>query len=360
MRLTRIKAGNFRNFQHLDVQPAAGLNIVRGRNAQGKTNFIEAVFFALRGHSFRSLRDRELVTWGQESAFVEAELEGKDGRTRVRAELNPAGKKIVWAGEPVGKAELAVRLGTVLFTPDDLSLIKGGPRERRRFLDLELGIFVPGYLTALQLYRRALEQRNHLLRMGGGRRYSELLDLWTDEVCKYGMMLLSGRLEILKEFAPLACRLFGAWAGEELAVRYRSSVGLSNGVRTPGAGDLRETLAAVRQDEIRAGQTQAGPHLDDLAFMVNGKEGRPFASQGQQRSVVLALKLAQVFLWKRHTGEAPVVLLDDLLFEFDRERRDKVLETLQNDVQVFITTGERVLSESRVFCVHSGNIQEES
>lgn len=360
MRLLHIRAGHFRCFQDLDLRPAPGLNTIRGRNAQGKTNFIEAVFFALRGHSFRSARDRELVTWGRESAFVEAELEGRGGRSMVRSEIDPVGKRIVWAGQQVGRAELARRLGAVLFTPDDLRLIKGAPRERRRFLDLELGVFVPGYPAALQLYRRAVEQRNHLLRTGGGKRYSEILDLWTDEVCKYGAVVLSGRLEVLKEFVPLASRLFGAWAGEELAVRYRSSVGFANGTHTPGAGDLRETLAAVRREEIRAAQTRAGPHLDDLAFMVNGRESRSFASQGQQRSVVLALKLAQVFLWKRHTGEAPVVLLDDVFFELDRERRDKVLETLQDGAQVFVTAGEHVLDGSRVFRVHSGNIQEES
>ncbi len=360
MRVAGIKAENFRNFSYLDVSPGAGLNVVRGKNAQGKTNFIEAVFLALRGYSFRTLRDRELVTWGRESAFVETVLEGKDGRTTIRANLTAAGKTVYCAGEPAAKAELARRLGVVLFTPDDLRLVKGGPRERRRFLDLELGAFVPGYLNGLQLYRRAVEQRNHLLRIGGGRRFSDTLDLWTDQVCEYGAVVLAGRLEILKEFAPMACRLFSAWGGEELAIRYRSSVSLTNGVRTPVTGTLREALKSAREDEIRLGQTHAGPHLDDLAFVVNGREGRSFASQGQQRSVVLALKLAQVLLWKRHIGEAPVVLLDDVLFEFDRERRERVLETLQNDAQVFITTGEGVLSGDRVFWVQSGNIREES
>lgn len=360
MRLLRIKAGNFRNLRYLDVRPSAGLNVLRGRNAQGKTNFIEAVFLALRGYSFRSQRDRELVAWDQKASFVEAELEDRNGRTTVRTELDSTGKRAVWAGEPVGKAQRAGRLGTVLFTPADLSLVKCGPRERRRFLDFELGVFVPGYFSTLQLYKRAVEQRNHLLRMGGGSKSFDALELWTDQVCEYGTVLLSGRLEILKEFAPAACRLFGAWAGEELSIRYRSSVELSNGARKPGNDDLRQTLAAIRREEVRAGQTKAGPHLDDLTFLVNGRESRVFASQGQQRSVVLALKLAQVFLWRRQTGEAPVVLLDDVLSEFDRERRDKVLETLQDDVQAFVTAGEAVLGAGRVFCVHSGNIQEES
>ncbi len=360
LRVINIKARNFRNYADLEVKPGRGLNVIRGKNAQGKTNFIECLFFALRGYSFRTARESEVLHWGRDCGFIEARLSRGGCELPVRINLAPEGKTILLAGRPVGRTELGRRAGVVLFTPDDLRLVKGPPRDRRRFLDLELGCFLPGYLEDLKSYQRALEQRNHLLRSRRGRDEGETLDLWTEQLCWHGAGVLLGRLQMLREFAPLVCRLFGAWGGEELAIRYRSSVTLGNSDREQAAGRLREALSAVRREELRLGRTQVGPHLDDLAFIVNGRELRSFASQGQQRSVVLALKLAQVALWKRYTGEVPVVLLDDVLFEFDRERRVRVLETLRANAQVFLTVGDRVFAGDRVFWVESGKIGEES
>ncbi len=360
MRVLRIKARNFRNYAALEIVPAPGVNVIRGKNAQGKTNLIEGLYLALRGFSFRTARINEVLRWGQEQGFVEVQVERRDGRAvSIRVDLRCSEKTILLAGKPVAQTELGRQFGVVLFTPDDLQLVKGAPSARRRFLDLELGCFVPGYVEALKRYRQALHQRNHLLRRGG-RAVRETLDQWTEQLCRYGAGVILGRLTVLREFVPLACRLFSAWAGEDLAVRYRSSVNLNNDDRrAPVEENLRRAFAAVHQDELRLGRTQVGPHLDDLAFIINGRDARSFASQGQQRSVVLALKLAQITLWERYTGETPVALLDDVLFEFDRERRVRVLETVRTHAQVFLTAGERVFPGDSVFRVESGVIRKE-
>lgn len=369
MRVLSIKAHNFRNYKDLDVAPDRGVNVIRGKNAQGKTNFIESLFFVLRGFSFRAARENEVLTWGSDYGYVEAAVEKENREVSIRVSLTSSGKRILLAQRPVGRTELGRGMGVVLFIPDDLRLVKGAPRDRRRFLDLELGYFVPGYLDDLKFYQRALNQRNHLLRLGGRSGNGETLALWTERFCYYGAGVLAGRLEILKQFAPLVCRLFSTWGREELTIKYRSFINLNAGDlsacnaqagRSRLADSLQRALSEVRREELRLGQTQVGPHLDDLAFMINSREVRSFASQGQQRAIVLALKLAQIVLWKQYTGEVPVVLLDDVLFEFDRERRERVLTTIQNNAQVFLTVGDRTFSGDRVFYVESGNIEKES
>jgi DNA replication and repair protein RecF len=360
--LLHLEARDFRNYRELHFEPHPSLNIVRGQNAQGKSNFIEALYYSLRGFSYRAAREVELIRWEKESALIKSiwRLVEGDPDLNIRTVVKPDRKEIQLNGRPVRRGELVNRTGVVLFTPEDLWLIKGGPEGRRRFLDRELGVFSAGYLEDLQQCRRALTQRNALLRQGGGSRAEN--ELWTEQVCRYGARILSARLKLLRDYVPLACRLFNRWVGEDLNIRYQSSV-VVNGA---DAGLLESNLAKATQhrkeEELRVGQTLSGPHRDDLQFLINGRDARSFASQGRQRAIILALKLAQVRFWQLRTGKQPVILLDDVLFELDAPRRQAVLEALEGEAQVFLTVGDAVfesVSEHKSFYVTDGNLREE-
>lgn len=266
MRVLSIKARNFRNYRDLNVTAASAVNVIRGKNAQGKTNFIECLFFAIRGFSFRTARENEIIQLGSDGTRIDALVETGHDTVGIQVTLTSSDKRLLLAGQAVGRSELGRRMPVVLFTPGDLQMVKGGPRYRRRFLDLELGWFSPGYYEALRSYRRALYQRNHLLRSGGRGSAGETLDLWTDQLCRHGAEVLAGRLEILKELAPVACRLFHAWAGEELAMRYRSSVVLGAGDRAQTAAGLHQTVMGVRREELRLAGRRPGRTWMTLPF----------------------------------------------------------------------------------------------
>lgn len=365
MHLSYLEARNFRNYEILRADPHPYLNIIRGRNAQGKSNFIEAVFYSLCGYSYRAGRESELIHWGCDRAFVQGKFATGDREMKVRAVIGPEEKIIELGGSRVRRRDLMEHTAVVLFTPEDLWLVKGGPRERRRFLDREIGMFESRYLDDLPQYKRALSQRNAALRRGGGGRAATLeKELWTEQVCRYGARILLSRLNLLREYVPMVRRLFAEWAGGELAIRYQSSVAISgSGGRAEVLEEaLLSALGNLEKEELRFGRTLAGPHRDDLVFLINGRDARRYASQGQQRAIILALKLAQVEYWRNSAGRRPVVLLDDVLFELDNPRRQAVMQTLQNDTQVFLTVGDtgfQAQAEHKSFSVVNGRLGEE-
>lgn len=363
MYLSYLEARDFRNYAALRADPHPYLNIIRGRNAQGKSNFIEAVFYSLRGYSYRAARESELIRWNRDRAAVSGRFSSETRKMTVQAVIGPRGKNILLNGNRVSRHELTEHTAVVLFTPGDLWLVKGSPRERRRFLDREIGVFERGYAADLPQYARALAQRNALLRREGGGRAGRLeKELWTEQVCRYGARILSARLNLLRRYVPMVRGLFAAWAGEELNVRYQSSVAIGGAGTEVLETALLAALADGREEERRYGRTAAGPHRDDLVFLIDGRDARRYASQGQQRALILALKLAQVEYWRRRVGLRPVVLLDDVLFELDAPRRKAVMHTLHDEAQVFLTVGDtglRVSARHKSFSVVNGNLAEE-
>lgn len=362
MYLLHLEARDFRNYGELLVAPHPSLNIIRGQNAQGKSNFIEALYVSLRGCSYRATREADLIRWGKPCAVVGGIIKpgSEEADLSIRTLIHPDRKEIRVDGNPVRRGEIVERTGVVLFTPEDLWLIKGGPQGRRRFMDRELGLFSAGYFDDLQHCRRALSQRNALLRQRGGSRAEN--ELWTEQVCRFGARILSARLKLLREYVPLVCRLFNRWTGGDLNIRYQSSVvisGIDNGALE---NSLLKAVVDREKEEHRFRQTLSGPHRDDLQFMINGHDARSFGSQGQQRAIILALKLAQIEFWQLRTGRQPVVLLDDVLFELDEPRRRAVLDALRNRAQVFLTVGDAVFQstdEHKSFHVVDGNLGEE-
>lgn len=337
MRIERLRLMNFRNYEKAEVRPAPGVTVLYGENAQGKTNLMEAVHLCCVGRSQRTSRDRELVRWGEKEAYVQADVRRRDGPRQVGVALFPAEqkkKKITLNGEPVRRiGELMGQVNAVLFSPDDLRLVKDGPDGRRRFLDMEISQLQPAYFYALQRYARALNQRNGLLRELQGNPGSSLastLEEWDAMLAQTGAVIVQRRLRYLAMLGEKALMVHQDLSGgrEKLLLKY---VGCE-----PDEQTLLMQLRAARGEDIRRGFTGTGPHRDDYKIIINGKDARAFASQGQQRTAALSMKLAEIEVMREETDEAPVLLLDDVMSELDVSRRRMLLSRI-GDVQTIIT-----------------------
>ena len=337
MRIERLRLRSFRNYEEADVRPAPGVTVLYGENAQGKTNLMEAVHLCCVGRSHRTSRDRELVRWGESEAYVQADVRRRDGVHQVGVALYPneqKKKKITLNGDPIKRiGELMGQVNAVLFSPEDLRLVKDGPDGRRRFLDMEISQLRPAYFYALQRYARALNQRNgllHELQLHRGDALFSTLEEWDAMLAQSGAVVLRKRAQYLAQLEEKAEEIHDALSGgrEKLKLRYAGCDADEEG--------LVRLLRAAREEDCRRGFTSVGPHRDDYKIIINGKDARAFASQGQQRTAALSLKLAEIEVMREETNEAPVLLLDDVMSELDVSRR-RMLLTRIGGVQTMIT-----------------------
>lgn len=318
------------------------MNIITGRNAQGKTNLLESIFFNLNGYSFRANPEKDLINWQRDFSNVVTVLENQKQRWQQTVAINKNGQKKFLINGVARKRKELGHSGVVLFTPDDLALVKSSPQVRRKFLDQEVGPFYPGYRHYLQQFNKVLTHRNHLLKsIRAGRESSAMLELWDQQLVENGVNVLLGRLAILKKMAPHVIRWYHSMGQENLEIRYLSSLKIEPPVdETHLREKFNQLLKKMRSQEIYKCQTSIGPHRDDITFFINGQDARYFGSQGQQRTVVLSLKMAQVSLWSEEYNANPILLLDDVLFELDRYRQKMLLSKIDQDVQTFITTNQ--------------------
>jgi len=364
MVLERLELTDFRNYATLRLEPRPGLNVLVGENAQGKSNLLEAVGLLALARSERAARDGDLVRWGADEAVVRGEA-----RRAVRGEVSVAlvlqrdgAKAMRVDGQPCRRlADGVGALNVVFFGPRELELVSGGPDARRDFLNTCLGQIDPEYLAALAGYRRVLRQRNGLLRAALQRRLDEdLLLAYDDGLADHAALIMERRRDRVRELAEQAAlahaRLCGGRDG--LAVSYAPHLDAA-GDRAALANTVRESLIARRNEELRRGLTLVGPHRDDLRLTLDGKEARGFASQGQQRSIALALKVAELRTVRAALGEPPLLLLDDVLSELDSHRRGEVLGLVAEAEQVFLTcTDPPSLVGSVTWRVHAGSVEE--
>lgn len=357
LRFVRLR--NFRNYEHLDLELAARFNVVSGPNAQGKTNLLEALYLISTARLLRGMRDKEAIRETAHEAVVEGELHPSG--TRVAVELKDAGRKrALLNGLALPRAsDILGRIPTVCISPLDMELVRGEPGERRLFLDLELSAMHAGYLRHLAGYKRALEQRNALLRQAAETPVSTTsFEPWECSLAHHGAALRAARNEYVAELAAFAREFQAALGdGERLALTYAP--------RDEGSTEeaLLSAYATGRGSEIARGTTLSGPHRDDLRVDIDGREARLFASQGQQRSAVLALKFGSMRIWTLQRGEQPVLLLDDILSDLDARRRRLLVElTLREAGQAVLTctepeaAGSDVLELASVFEVRSGTV----
>lgn len=346
MRATRLKLNYYRNYETLDLKPESGLNVIVGENAQGKTNAVEALFFCAFGRSHRTPRDQELINRGMSGAYVGLEAQTKSGERRIEMKLRAGERKKVFLDrlETKRTGELMGVINVVMFSPEDLELIKGAPAERRRFLDMELSQIRPAYYYRLQQYNAALKQRNALLKGEPGRErptaVRELRDelyVWDEQLAAAGADVMRMRMDFTRRLASVAEALHYRISGgrERLQVSYEASVDASEyGGNLRGA--LEEVLYASAYEDIRRGYTTVGPHRDDLSVTFGGESVRTYGSQGQQRTAALSLKLSELQLLKEEKGEAPILLLDDVLSELDDPRQRALVEAMEG-CQCFLT-----------------------
>ena len=349
MRLLSLEVTNYRNIAAAQLAPGRELTVICGNNGQGKTNLLEAIWLLTGGKSFRGGKDAELVRRGAEFACLEAVTQREDFEagagaepTQVRLTVGAPGAAragrtaAVNGAAPRRAAVLAGSFPAVVFDPGHLSLVKGAPEGRRKFLDAALCQLYPGYLAVYRRYVRALQQKNALLRRapdGRERPYAEkcaLLEALNLELAAQGEQVQRRRREYLALLGPLACENYRALSrgAERLSLRYAAQF---------EPGGLAALLAAQAPAELRAGQSLYGPHREDLELLLDGQPAKVYASQGQQRSVVLSLKMAEAAAAAHITGEHPVLLLDDVLSELDEGRRQYLL-TRMREKQTFVTS----------------------
>lgn len=359
MRVTKIELKNFRNYSHLEQEFNPGAQIMYGKNAQGKTNILEAIYLCTCARSHRTGKDIELVQQGKDDYDVlvkfitDKEIEeeirihylaaisGDPLRLKPIRHIYHNGVRLERVGDMMGL------FNAVIFAPEDLQIIKDGPSARRRFLDLLISQLYPPYFQDLLQYQHLLTQRNNLLKKlredyttrNDATEYNLNLAVWDEQIANCSACIINRRQDTLNEINILANEAISQITGlkEELCLRYKTVGSVS---RTSSLDEIRELMQTRLQDQsaddISKGFTGIGPHRDDLLFTLNGNEVRPYASQGQQRSVVLALKLAELLLLRHRTGESPVLLLDDVMSELDSSRRFRLLQTIDKH-QSFIT-----------------------
>lgn len=336
MELSRIRLTDYRNYREQALDIAPGINVLVGDNAQGKTNLLEAVRLCSIGRSHRTSRDRELILEGAERARVALAWRRRDGAHELTALIPAAGpKQLRVDGKALRRSgELMGLVATVLFAPEDLALVKAGPGERRRFIDMELSQLRPVYYYALQRYNRALKQRNNLLReIDAQPALRATLDGWDDVLAGEGAQIVAQRAKFVEMLGECARERHTAITGgaERLECRYSSQVDPADAERSMRAG-----LEAARARDLRAGTTTFGPHRDDLALEIDGRDARAFGSQGQQRTAALSLKLSELNVMYSLSGEWPILLLDDVMSELDPARRRTLLGCMEG-VQTLVT-----------------------
>jgi DNA replication and repair protein RecF len=340
--LTALRLADFRNYATLDFTPAPGLNVFAGPNAQGKSNLLEAIAMLATGKSFRARRESELIREGAELAEIRGEARVPAGTILLRASIARAGsgarKTFDVNGSAVGFARFLGRARVVTFVPADLQLIAGGPALRRTFLNGALAQLSPTYYRDLARYGKVVQQKAALLR-GAIAPDRDLLLAYNDELLAPGAALMDARATFAAELAIAAQGVYERWNGthENVTIAYAPNVPFAGATATDA---FAAALAANVDAEVRRKTTLVGPHRDDLRFAIDGKPLDAFGSQGQQRTAVLALKVAEYETMRTRAGDAPILLLDDVLSELDAERAGGFLAAVGRFEQAFLTTTE--------------------
>ena len=337
--VTQLSLRDFRSFEELDVELSPEVTVFHGPNAAGKTNTVEALQLLTSGQSFRRPTPAQLVRAGAESARADARLEG-DGRVLdARLDVVAGRRSFYRNGKRCQASDMPEALMSVIFSPDDLALVKRGASVRRDELDDFGRQANRGYANVLLAYQRSIEQRNRLLK----EEFPDegLLDAWDASVSLGGATLLHARLRMFARLAPRVSEVYARVSGgERLECSYVSSLGddLGDLTRDELRDLLAERLALGRDEDLRRRQTCVGPHRDDVSFAIEGRDARHFGSQGQQRSVALALKMAEVGLAGEILGSRPLLLLDDVMSELDEARRGAVMSYVYEGIQTVVTT----------------------
>ena len=337
MYIKEVKLKNFRNYEDFSLEFDKNVNLIIGKNAQGKTNLIEAVYLSSIGKSFRTSRDNDLIRFGQEYAVVQVSAEKKYTDTKVEILLKRGvGKSIRRDGSVIHRSsQLLENIIVVVFSPEDLKIVKEEPEKRRKFIDRELSLIKPAYYNCLGNYKKALQQRNSYLKEDFVE--ESLLSLWDDSLIKYGSELMKMRKRFIERINEISGRIHGKITGgkENLTIEYEPNIPYDEDFEKQSL-IFAETLNRSLPTDLKMRTTTKGPHKDDMIFYAGDINIRNYGSQGQQRTCALSLKLAELDFIKEETGEEGILLLDDVMSELDEERRLFLIGALTEN-QLFIT-----------------------
>lgn len=371
MHIKQLSLRNFRNYEEAQLNFNHKINVLIGENAQGKTNFMEAIYVLALARSYRTPRERELILWDQEFAKVEGEVFTRNRLLPLEMVITKKGKKAKLNRiEQRRLSDYVGSLNVVMFAPEDLSLIKGSPSIRRRFINIELGQIQPSYIYHLGQYQKVLQQRNHFLKEMPYQNKADdtMLDVLTEQLIDHAALLLERRfifLERLQKWAKDIHYQISRQA-ENLEIVYNPTIDVSEGANKEKIKDIyTKSFQHVKEREIKRGLTLIGPHRDDFTFYINNKDVQKYGSQGQQRTTALSVKLAEIELIHAEIGEYPILLLDDVLSELDHYRQSHLLNAIEGKVQTFVSTtsiegiDHETLKKAEFFRVESGVIKEE-
>ena len=353
MYINKIKLCNFRNYEEQEIELNKNINVIYGDNAQGKTNILEAIFLCSFGKSFRTSKEKEMIKFGQDSLIVETEYQKKDRDGKIKIEISNK-KQITSNGIKIKKlSELLGNINIVIFTPEDINILKDGPANRRRFLDIMIGQLRPNYVYNLNLYMQALEQRNNYLKqIKEENKSQEMLDIWDEKLAEYGEKVYKYRVEYVDKIKEKINIVHNKITNkkEELKIEYISNCNKKD--------EYIKLLKERRKIDIIKGFTTKGIHRDDFVIYINGKEVNIYGSQGQNRTVILSLKLSELNVVYDEIGEYPILLLDDFMSELDEKRRKNFLENIEN-TQVIITGTDKIELQNldyNLYHIDKGNI----
>lgn len=368
MHIKELKLTNYRNYKTLNIEFDDKVNVIIGENAQGKTNLMEAIYLLAFTKSHRTSKEKELIRWDEEYAKIEGRVEKRKTSIPLEIVISGKGKKAKLNHLEQRKlSDYIGNLNVVMFAPEDLTLVKGPPNVRRRFIDMELGQIQPRYIYHLGQFQKVLKQRNHLLKqMQRDRSINRMmLSVLTEQLIEHASTILERRfafLELLRKWAkPIHHGI--SHQLEELEIEYQATIEVLEGAsKEKIESSFQEKFEQSIDKEIERGTTLYGPHRDDIHFYVNGKNVQTYGSQGQQRTTALSVKLAEIDLIYSEVGEYPILLLDDVLSELDDYRQSHLLNTIQGKVQTFVSTTSvdgihhSTLEKAEIFRVQDGMV----
>lgn len=369
MHLSNVQISNFRNIQALHLSLAPGMNLFWGDNAQGKTNILEAVCYLATGRSFRTRIDRECLPWNctdDTVAIIKGTIHRPEGEHNITVAISPTDKAVLVDEKHINRLGLLWgRMNAVLFTPDDLQIVKGPPALRRRFLDMEISQISSTYLTHLQRLHQILKRRNLLLRaeVDAGQ-INTMLDSLDQQLVESAAEIFRLRYQVIQQLSAYASRYYSLLSQEHehLKLLYQNFLETSSELSLAQATDAySQRLHERREDDFYRAQTTVGPHRDDLQILINNGDARIYASQGQQRSAIIALRLAEIHLMQDFTGQTPLLLLDDITSELDEHRKIHLLSSLTQNLQTIITaTDPQIITDrfpmDRTFHIENGRL----
>ena len=340
MWINEINLSNFRNYNYQNIKLHENINVFYGENAQGKTNIIEAIFLSSIGKSFRTNKEKELIKFNENNSMVEINFKKSDRDGNIKIEIGDK-KQIYLNGIKLKKlSELLGNVNIVIFTPDDINILKGVPENRRKFLNIMISQLRPNYMHLLTLYSKTLEQRNNYLKQIQIENKDEnLLDIWDEKLVEYGLKIYEYRKEFIEKLQNKIKKIHKEITEnkEEIEIKYFSDA-------TTRQNFINE-LKSRRKLDIIKGFTTKGVQKDDFVIYINGKEVSVYGSQGQNRTVMLSLKLSELQVIYDDIGEYPILLLDDFMSELDNQRRKNFLDNIK-DIQVIITCTEKLALEN--------------